>query len=368
MGVDVPLIDKPSGGAAQNAQLLPSITGQTFEALAETVRGLGQPPFRAKQLFSWLHQGGCESFEAMTNLPLPLRQKLAASFRIEAPRVVRRQASAQDGTVKLLLELCDGSRVETVLMRYKHGHSVCVSSQVGCRMGCAFCASAKGGLVRGLSAGEMVAQVNAAAKEAGGRVGHLVLMGIGEPLDNFDNVMNFLAILTHPQGRNFSARNISLSTCGLVPQIERLAQRDLPLTLSVSLHAATDEVRDELMPVNRKWPVAQLAAACRAYRRATGRRVSYEYILLAGVNDTDEACDSLAGLLKGTDSHVNLIPANAVEGTGFAASSQMRTEGFRARLEKAGVRATVRRRLGADIDAACGQLRMRAADSEGGQR
>lgn len=336
-----------------------SITSLTYTQLADAVAAMGQPAFRAKQLFIWLHRDGCRHFLDMTNLPAALRESLAAEWVIDDVQVVQRLASQTDGTVKLLLALADGSQVETVLMHYQHGYSVCVSSQVGCRMGCGFCASTGGGLVRGLSAGEMAAQVTAAAAEAGERIGHVVLMGIGEPLDNFDNVADFLAIVTHPAGLDIAGRNVSLSTCGLVPQIYQLANLDLSLTLSVSLHATTDKQRDKLMPVNKKWPLAQLMAACRDYRKTTGRRISFEYAMLRGVNDTDADADRLAALLAHTDAHVNLIPANTVEGTTFAASGPKRIEEFRKRLEKAGVQTTVRRRLGADIDAACGQLRMR---------
>ena len=340
-----------------------SITSLTFQQMADAVKEMGQPAFRAKQLFGWLHRDGCRDYAQMSNLPAAMRQHLAQEWTMDCPEVVCRQASA-DGTVKLLLAFADGSQVETVLMRYQHGYSVCVSSQVGCRMGCAFCASTKGGLVRKLTAGEMVAQLAVAGREAGARVGHVVLMGIGEPLDNFDNVMDFISIITHKDGQDIAGRSISLSTCGLVPQIYQLAKQNLSLTLSVSLHATTDTQRNQLMPVNKKWPLEQLMAACKDYRAATGRRISFEYAMLRGVNDSDEDCRRLAQLLARTDSHVNLIPANSVDETEFSSSSAARIEAFRASLERAGVPATVRRRLGADIDAACGQLRMRQSGQE----
>lgn len=341
-----------------------SLASLTSAQLADAVKAMGQPAFRAKQLFTWMHRDLCTDFVQMTNLPAALRRQLAAEWTLDAPTVVRRQASSQDGTVKLLLGLADGNQVETVLMRYQHGYSVCVSCQVGCRMGCAFCASTRGGMVRSLTAGEMAAQLAAAIREAGERVGHLVLMGIGEPLDNFDNVMDFLSIITDKDGQGMSQRSISLSTCGLVPQMYQLAKRDLSLTLSVSLHATTDALRDRLMPVNRRWPIDQLMAACRDYRAATGRRVSFEYAMLRDVNDSAGDCQRLVKLLARTDAHVNLIPANSVDETDFRPSPPQRVEAFRAGLEKAGVPATVRRRLGADIDAACGQLRMRQMDKQ----
>lgn len=335
-----------------------SISAQTPEKLEATLKGLGQPAFRAKQLFSWLHQKGADSFEAMTNLPAPLREALGRQFYIEKLAIVRRLASAEDGTVKLLLELRDGNLVETVLMRYKHGATVCVSCQAGCRMGCRFCASTAGGLVRSLDAGEILAQVDAAAAENGGRVDNVVLMGIGEPLDNFDSVMDFYTLVTHPAGRNLSGRGISLSTCGVVPGIDRLAEQKLSLTLSISLHAANNPLRTTLMPVNKRWPLEELMAACRRYRKITGRRISFEYTMLAGVNDRPADAEALAALVAGTDTHINLIPANVIEGSPYLPTNRTEIDRFAALLAQKGVRATVRRRLGNDIDAACGQLRM----------
>lgn len=341
-----------------------SINSLTSEALADVVAGLGLPAFRAGQIFGWLHQKQVTSFEEMTNLPAALRQQLAAQWTIDAPRVAAEQHS-RDGTRKYLLELADGNAVEAVLMQYKHGSSLCLSSQVGCRMGCRFCASTKGGLVRNLRAGEMAGEVYTVQRATGQRVSHLVLMGIGEPLDNFDNVMDFLAIITDPAGMDLSMRNISLSTCGVVPAIQKLAERRLGLTLSVSLHAAGNEARSALMPVNNAWPLEELLAAAREYQAKTGRRISYEYALTAGVNDSPKDAERLAALLRGSGAHVNLIPLNPVDGSPYGASEKAAVEAFQKRLGSLGINATVRRRLGSDIDAACGQLRGRYAPSVG---
>lgn len=332
-------------------------TSLTYAEMAEAFSEMGQPSFRAKQVFTWLNRDACQSFLSMTNLPNPLRQGLAKKWQIDRAELLQRQISQIDGTVKLLLQFLDKSQVETVLMQYSHGHSVCVSSQVGCKMGCRFCASSACGFARNLTAGEMVAQLAAASCQAGKNVGNVVLMGIGEPLENFENVVDFISIITHPAGLNLAGRSISLSTCGLVPEIYRLANLNLSLTLSISLHATTNSLRDELMPINKKWPLEQLLPACKDYRKKTGRRVSFEYAMLDGINDQKEDAKRLVAMLLGTDAHVNLIFANQVQGTPFAASSPKKVQDFKARLEKAGVQVTVRRRLGADIDAACGQLR-----------
>ncbi len=341
--------------------LKPDIAALPEEALRRVVEGLCLPAYRAGQVFAWLHRAKARSFDEMTNLPATLRAKLAEGWDIAFGRTAKVQRAA-DGTAKLLVALRDESCVETVLMQYKHGPSVCVSSQVGCRMGCRFCASSVGagaGLVRGLTAGEMASQLYLAQEEAGQRVKHLVLMGIGEPLDNYDSVIDFLNIVTSEAGQGLSWRNVSLSTCGLVPGIRRLAGEKLGLTLSVSLHAADDETRARLMPVARSWPLAELMAACRDYQKATGRRVSYEYALFAGVNDGEADAARLAALLGGQGAHLNLISANPVAGSGFSPSPRLAH--FAESLNRAGVKTTVRRRLGAGIDAACGQLRMRAA-------
>ncbi len=335
------------------------IKSMDLEELSELLKGWGEPGFRAGQIFSWLHRGAT-SFEQMSNLPKALRQRLAQTCALQAPQAVRRQVSAQDGTRKYLWRLADGNCIESVLMRYRHGNTVCISCQVGCRMGCAFCASTLGGRVRNLTAGEMLDQVLFTQLDSGLPVSNIVLMGIGEPMDNFDTVLRFLKLVNHPQGMNIGMRHISLSTCGLVEGIDKLAAYGLQLTLSVSLHAPDDATRSRLMPVNRGVGVAQLMAACRRYFEKTGRRISFEYAMIDGVNDSDEQADLLAALLKGTPGHVNLIPLNHVEESPWKPSR--RTARFQSRLESHGVTVTVRRRLGGDIDASCGQLRRKAME------
>ena len=327
------------------------------EELKGLLKDLGQPAFRAEQLFQWL-QRGVRSFDEMTNLPKELRGKLAETCRITVPTVERKQESALDGTIKYLWRLSDGNCIETVLMRYHHGNTVCISSQVGCRMGCAFCASTLGGKVRDLTPSEMLDQVLFTQLDSGLSISNIVLMGIGEPLDNFDTVLRFLELVNHPDGLNIGMRHISLSTCGLTDKIDKLAQHRLQLTLSVSLHAPDDETRSRLMPVNRSVGVEKLMAACRRYFQTTGRRISYEYAMIDGVNDSDWQADLLARLLKGTPGHVNLIPLNDVEESPLKPSR--RVAAFQRRLEGHGVTVTVRRKLGGDIDASCGQLRRKA--------
>ncbi len=326
------------------------------EELEDYLKELGQPKFRAMQVFRWLHQGA-ESFDEMTDLPKALREKLKEQCMLTVPQVERKQVSRMDGTVKYLWRLWDGNCVETVLMRYKHGNTVCVSSQVGCNMGCAFCASTLGGKVRDLAPGEILDQVIFTRKDSGEAVSNIVMMGIGEPLDNFDHVLRFLTLVNHPEGANIGMRHISVSTCGLVEKIDKLARLGLQLTLSVSLHAPDDSVRSRLMPVNRAVGVETLMDACRRYFETTGRRISYEYAMIDGVNDSDEQADRLAKLLRGQPGHVNLIPLNDVAESPLKPSRRVRQ--FQQRLEDHGVTATVRRRLGSDIDAACGQLRRR---------
>ena len=323
---------------------------------------LGQPRFRAGQLFKWLHQKQAISFDQMTDLPAALRETLARQAEIAGVSTRLCQVSRQDGTRKYLLELADGNCVEAVLMQYHHGGSLCISTQVGCRMGCAFCASTLGGLVRSLTAGEMLGEVYEVQRQTGGPVDSLVLMGIGEPLDNFDSVLDFLDILSSPQGRNMSLRHVSLSTCGLADEIDRLAEKKLGLTLSVSLHAADDTTRSSIMPINKKYDIGRLMASCKAYYEATGRRISYEYALIDGVNDTPAHADRLAQLLAGQNCHVNLIPVNPVAERGTRRSKDSAIRAFRQLLEDRGLNATVRRELGSDIAAACGQLR-RAMDN-----
>lgn len=328
--------------------------------LSEFVRSLGQPAFRAGQIRKWLLRGASD-FSEMSDLPAALRATLAEKCTLSHMTVAHRSDSA-DGTVKFLWELHDGETIETVVMRYEHGNTVCISTQVGCRQGCAFCASTRNGLRRNLTAFEMYDEVLLSGRESGLKISNVVLMGIGEPLENLENVLEFFELLGEKDGLGIGMRHISLSTCGPEGGIERLAEYKLQITLSVSLHAPTDEIRSRLMPVNRRsGGVDKLIERCTAYREKTGRRISYEYLLADGVNDSDEDAETLARLLRGGDAHVNLIPLNRVDGAMLSPSPRARVESFKKVLERHGVNATVRRRMGADIDAACGQLRMRAA-------
>ena len=340
-----------------------NLKSMTLPELTAVLKELGQPQFRAKQVYTWLHKG-VRAYDEMTNLPKSLRDTLAREYPICAPKVVRRQESARDGTIKYLWELSDGNCVETVLMRYHYGNTVCISTEVGCRMGCAFCASTIGGLVRRLEPFEMLDEVLFTQVDSGLPISHIVLMGIGEPLDNFDNVMDFLEIVSCADGINIGMRNFSLSTCGLVPMIDKLAEKKLQLTLSVSLHAPENTMRSSMMPVNNAYPVEQLIAACRRYQQTTGRRISFEYSMVRGVNDSDQTAAMLAKLIRGMGAHVNLIPINPVDGSPYSASDDANVRRFQQRLMDLGVNATVRRRLGQDISAACGQLRRE--DSKGG--
>lgn len=334
--------------------------------LTEYMKELGQPAFRAKQIFSWIHRKLVTDFSAMTDQPKALLQTFAENCTLAAPTIRRRQQS-KDGTVKYLLELADGNCIETVLMRYHYGNTVCVSTQVGCAMGCRFCASTQAGRVRDLTPGEIAAEIYTAQKDTGERVSHVVLMGIGEPLHNFDNVMDFLTLITCPEGLNIGMRNISLSTCGLVPKIDALAERKLQLTLSVSLHAPDNTVRSSMMPINDAYPLEKLIPACRRYQKTTGRRISFEYSMVRGVNDSPEMARKLAELIRGMGAHVNLIPINPVDGSPYSATDARNVQRFRQMLEDLGVNATVRRRLGADISAACGQLRREDAAQQQGK-
>ena len=333
------------------------IKSMTLEELTAWLKEQGEPAFRAKQIFHWLYRG-VSSFDEMTDLSKALREKLSSLAFLTPPQVARKQVSRLDGTIKYLWELSDGNCVESVLMRYQHGNTVCISCQVGCRMGCAFCASTLAGKVRNLTPAEMIDQVLFTQLDSGAPISNIVLMGIGEPLDNFETVMKFLTLVNHPEGLNIGMRHISLSTCGLTEQIDKLAQYGLQLTLSVSLHAPDDETRSRIMPVNRSVGVEKLMDACRRYFQTTGRRISYEYAMIDGVNDSDRQADLLAGLLKGMPGHVNLIPLNDVEESPLKPSR--RVAAFQKRLERHGVTVTVRRRLGSDIDASCGQLRRKA--------
>ena len=330
------------------------------DELEETLKALGEPKFRAKQIFTWLNRGAV-SFEEMTNLSKPLRAKLDDAFYITAPRVARRQVSQIDGTVKYLWELRDGNAVETVVMSYHHGNTVCISTQVGCRQGCAFCASTIGGLVRNLTPAEMLDEVLFSQLDSGMPISNIVLMGIGEPLDNFENVQKFLKLVNHPDGMNIGMRHISLSTCGLIEKFEELAALDLQLTLSVSLHAPDDETRSRLMPANRGRGVDALIDACERYFEKTGRRISFEYAMIDGVNDTPAEAKLLAKRAKKAHAHVNLIPLNHVEERQFGPSKPEALRAFIKILEDEGVNVTVRRKLGGDVEASCGQLRRKAA-------
>ena len=333
------------------------IKSMTLEELTAWLKDQGEPAFRAKQVFKWLYRG-VTSFEEMTDLSKALRQRLAETALLTPPQVARKQVSREDGTIKYLWRLPDGNCVESVLMRYQHGNTVCISCQVGCRMGCAFCASTIAGKVRDLTPAEMADQVLFTQLDSGAPISNIVLMGIGEPLDNFDTVLRFLTLVNHPDGLNIGMRHISLSTCGLTRKIDKLAQHGLQLTLSVSLHAPDDETRSRIMPVNQGVGVERLMETCRRYFETTGRRISYEYAMIDGVNDADWQADLLAKRLKGAPAHVNLIPLNEVEESPLKPSR--RVAAFQKRLEGHGVTVTVRRRLGGDIDASCGQLRRKA--------
>mgnify|MGYP004452497081 FL=1 len=337
------------------------LKSKTIPEIEAFLAELGEPRFRAKQIFVWMHKG-VESFDEMTNLSKTLREKLNELCTLTVPKVERKQVSKLDGTIKYLWMLEDGNCVETVLMRYKHGNTVCVSSEIGCAMGCAFCASTIGGLVRRLTAAEILSQVIFTQKDSGLPISNIVLMGIGEPLDNFDNVMRFLELVNHPDGMNIGMRHISLSTCGLVDKIDKLAELQLQLTLSVSLHAPDDATRSQIMPVNRAVGVERLFDCCRRYFETTGRRISYEYAMIDGVNDSDAQADLLARHLKGTPGHVNLIPLNDVRESKLKPSK--RVSAFQKRLESYGITVTVRRKLGGDIDASCGQLRRKTLHLE----
>lgn len=338
------------------------IKSMTEGELTSFFKGMGQPAFRARQVFTWLHRS-VRSFDEMTDLSKPLRAQLAETCCITAPTVARKQVSKLDGTIKYLWELADGNCIETVLMQYHHGNTVCISSQVGCRMGCAFCASTIAGKVRDLRPSELLDQVLFTQLDSGLPVSNIVLMGIGEPLDNMDNVLRFLELVNSPNGLNIGMRHISLSTCGVVPGIDALAEKQLQLTLSVSLHAPDSETRSRIMPVNRAYDVETLFAACHRYFQKTGRRISFEYAMIDGVNDHDWQAELIARKLKGMPGHVNLIPLNDVVESPYKPSK--RVGAFQQKLESLGVTATVRRSLGGDIDASCGQLRRKEMMEKG---
>ena len=333
-----------------------NIKAMTLPELTAALKEMGEPAFRAKQVYTWLHKG-VRSYDEMTNISKALREKLSQAYPFTPPQVVRRQESKLDGTIKYLWQLSDGNCVETVLMRYHYGNTVCISTEVGCRMGCAFCASTIGGLVRRLEPEEMLDEVLFTQIDSGLPISHIVLMGIGEPLDNFDNVMRFLELVNSENGMNISMRHISLSTCGLVPMIDELAKRKLQISLAISLHGPTNEIRNQVMPVNKAYPMEELLEACRRYFAATSRRIHFEYAMIDGVNDKPEHAKTLLKLFKGLPAHVNLIPLNHVEESPLKPSSKAAVARFQSILEEGGVPATVRRTLGGDIDASCGQLR-----------
>lgn len=317
---------------------------------------MGEPKFRAKQIFSWIYKG-IDTFDAMGNIPKQLRTRLSEVYTVHDIKIVEKFVSKIDETRRYLLQLGDGNYVESVLMRYKYGYTICISSQVGCAMGCAFCASTRCGKIRNLTAGEIVDQVLAVQCDLGSRINNIVMMGIGEPLDNFANVMTFLENVNHPLGMAIGQRHISLSTCGIVPRILELADKDLQITLSVSLHACDNETRSAIMPINRKYPIEDLIKACKYYIKKTNRRISFEYTLIHGVNDSLSEAEKLLALLHGMLCHVNLIPVNPVQETGFVSGSREKILQFQKVLTDGGISATIRREMGRDIQAACGQLR-----------
>lgn len=327
---------------------------------------MGEKSFRAAQVYKWV-ASGCEKFNDMSNISKPLREKLDEKYFIPTVKVVKKLTSELDGTVKYLYELYDGERIESVLMKYNHGYTVCISTQVGCRMGCSFCASGLNGLYRNLLPSEMLAQVMMAGKDNNIRVSNIVLMGMGEPLDNFENVKKFLELVSDPEGLGIGYRHISLSTSGVVTGIYKLAELNLPITLSISLHAPFDSIRSEMMKVNRKWNIDELLKACRDYQSVTGRRISFEYAMIKGKNDTDECAVQLSKILKGILCHVNLIPVNPVKENSYEKSDRKALQNFADKLCSLGINTTVRRTLGGDIDASCGQLR-RKFEEKGGEK
>ena len=342
---------------------LPDIKSMTLMQLEQELTALGEKPFRAKQLYQWMHVKLARSFDEMTNLSKELREKCRETYSYTCLEPLKVQVSKLDGTRKYLFRFSDGHLVESVWMKYRHGNSVCISSQVGCRMGCRFCASTLDGLERNLLPSEMLDQIYSIQLDTGERVSNVVVMGTGEPLDNYDNLITFLHMLTDENGLNISQRNVTVSTCGLVPQMKRLAEEKLQITLALSLHATTDEKRRVLMPVANSYSIRELMEACRYYFEKTGRRVTFEYSLVGGVNDTDRDADELAKLAGEIDCHINLIPVNPIKERNFVQSEAKRIKAFRNKLEKYGKNVTIRREMGRDIDGACGQLRRRTLQS-----
>lgn len=337
------------------------LKGFEFNELEEFMLEIGEKKFRAAQVYKWLN-AGVISYDEMTDLGKSLREKLSEISYVSTLEIEQKFVSKLDGTVKYLFRLPDGNCIESVVMRYHHGLTICISSQIGCRMGCRFCASTIGGLYRSLTAGEILNQVIFAEKDMGERISNIVLMGIGEPLDNYDNVIKFLHNINHEKGKNIGLRHITLSTCGVVPGIYKLADENMPITLTISLHGSNDEIRSSIMPVNRKYKIAELIKACEYYKNKTGRRLSFEYSLIHGVNDSIKNAEELASLVKPLGAHVNLIPVNKVEERDFKKGSKSEINAFLNRLTAMGVNATIRRELGSDISASCGQLRKKAAN------
>ncbi len=342
---------------------MPDIKSMTIEELTDLVTAMGEKSFRAKQLFAWMHVNRVRTYDEMTNLPGAFRNRLASEYPLLTVKEVKMQESSRKDTRKYLFALHDGNMIESVWMRHRHGISVCISSQVGCRMGCSFCASTLDGCVRNLTASEMLEQIYEIQRLTGERVSHIDVMGSGEPLDNYDTLIRWIHLVSHPEGIQISQRNITVSTCGLVPQIRKFAKEKTAVTLAISLHAPDDRMRRELMPVAKRYAIDELIAACRDYFKETGRRISFEYALIAGKNDHEEDAVKLAGLLKGMNCHVNLIPVNPVKERGYARSSAQEVRNFQIKLEKYGINVTIRREMGADIDGACGQLRKRYQDT-----
>ena len=342
------------------------IASLNWEELQKELQEAGEKKFRASQIYEWIHKKGAEDFSEMTNLSKALREKLEQNFRIPKVEMIARQISKKDGTNKFLFCLEDGNVVESVLMRYKHGNSVCISSQVGCRMGCRFCASTLDGLERNLEPSEMLGQIYRIEKIIGERVSNVVVMGTGEPLDNYDNLLKFIHLLTDEHGLHISQRNVTVSTCGIVPKILSLAEENLQITLALSLHGSTQEKRKQLMPVANKYELSEVLKACDTYFEKTGRRMTYEYSLVHGVNDTDQDAQELSDLLHGRNCHLNLIPVNPIKERDYQRPTRENAQKFQNKLEKRGINVTIRREMGSDIDGACGQLRRRFAQAEEG--
>ena len=340
------------------------IKSMTLRQLEELISRLGHKPFRAKQIYSWIHEKLAGSYDDMTNLPKNLREQLKTDYPLTVLELVDVQISRQDGTRKYLFRLADGNVIESVLMKYKHGNSVCISSQVGCRMGCRFCASTIGGLTRNLLPSEMLDQIYRIQVLTGERVSNVVVMGTGEPLDNYENLLRFIEILTGEGGLHISQRNLTVSTCGLVPMIRRLAEENLQITLALSLHAPNDQKRQKLMPIARKYSMEEVLNACREYFQKTGRRITFEYSLVRGENDSQEDAKQLAERIGEMNCHVNLIPVNPIKERDYRQSTRQAVENFKIKLEKCGINVTIRREMGSDIDGACGQLRKRFIDKK----